>query len=392
MMKTRKKNTKGHALIIGAGVSGVTTALCLHERGITSTIVAEKFMPHITSAVAGALWEWPPAVCGYHHDQISLERSKQWSMVSFRRFEQIAKDERSGAYIRPVTFYFRNKIEEHEFHLMKMDEIKANVPGFKRDPDLIHQNQVNENIGLIDAYRHLAPMVDTDVYMAWLMEKLRSTDSQIIQRRIEGDLRYQEQRLKEEFDADVIINCSGLGASILASEPMFPLRGAVIRLMNDGSRMPLLTQAHCVSHDNVTSDQEIVFIVPRGKDRIVLGAIAEADQWSTDIGLHNYEPIRRMYERCMEFLPILRNAEFDSVEQVRVGLRPFRKQNVRLAHVQGTTILHNYGHGGAGVTLSWGCGLEVADRVERLFAEGCGVFMEEDVFTLQEDETRAIPI
>lgn len=378
-MKTIDRNAKGHALIIGAGVSGITTALCLHERGITSTVVAEKFMPHITSAVAGALWEWPPAVCGYHHDQISLERSKRWSMKSFLRFEEIAKDETSGAYIRPVNFYFRNRIEEHEFHLMKMNEISTNVPGFKRDPDLIRQNEVNQDIGFVDAYRHLAPMVDTDVYMAWLMEKLKETGAQVIQRKIEGDLREQEHQLKKAFDADVIVNCSGLGARTLASEPMFPLRGAVIRLVNDGSRMPMLTQAHCVSHDNVTSDQEIVFIVPRGKNRIVLGAIAEADQWSTDIGWDNYEPIRRMYERCVEFLPMLRNARIDSVEKVRVGLRPFRKQNVRLDQVPGTTILHNYGHGGAGVTLSWGCGLEVADRVARLFEEGHGVFLTQGV-------------
>jgi D-amino-acid oxidase len=352
----------------------LTTALCLHERGISSTIIADKFMPHITSAVAGALWEWPPAVCGYHHDQISLERSKTWSMQSFRRFEKLAADPATGVFVRPVNFYFRNKIEEHDFHLAKLNEIKEHVPGFARDADLIRRNGVNQAIGLVDAYRHLAPMVDTDVYMAWLMAKVRATGAGIVQRRLEGDLRDQEAALKQEFRADVIVNCSGLGARDLASEPMFPLRGAVIRLINDGIAAPLLEQAHCVSHDNVTSDQEIVFIVPRGRNRIVLGAIAEADQWSTDISLSNYEPVRRMYERCMEFLPMLRNAKIDPDGQVRVGLRPFRKQNVRLDQVPHTTILHNYGHGGAGVTFSWGCGTEVADRVERLFADDTGTF------------------
>ena len=39
----------------------------------------------------------------------------------------------------------------------------------------------------------------------------------------------------------------------------------------------------------------------------------------------------------------------------------------------GTRIVHNYGHGGSGVTLSWGCALEVADLVERLVrADACG--------------------
>lgn len=358
------------ALVIGAGVSGLTTALCLHQLGIRSIVVGEKFSPHITSNVAGALWEWPPAVCGYHHDEVSLSRSKQWCMTSFRKFETLAMIPETGVYIRPVNFYFRNVIEENEFHSMKMNEIAANVPGFYRGTSLIGDNGVNPNIGLVDAYRHIAPMVDTDVYMQWLLAQVRIAGIEVRQGKIGPDLRANEDALKQQYGVDAIVNCAGLGSRDLSGEGMYPLRGAVIRLVNDGSRMPKLTQAYCVSHDNVTSDQEIVFIVPRGKDRIVLGAIAEADEWDTDIGLHNYEPIRRIYERCTEFLPVLKDAEIDPIEPVRVGLRPFRKGNVRLEEEAGTSILHNYGHGGAGVTFSWGCAIEAADRVAQLFASG----------------------
>ena len=67
-------------------------------------------------------------------------------------------------------------------------------------------------------------------------------------------------------------------------------------------------------------------------------------------------------------MPALENAEIDAAEPVRVGLRPVRPRNVRLETEDGTRIVHNYGHGGSGVTLSWGCALEVVDRVENLLS------------------------
>jgi D-amino-acid oxidase len=50
---------------------------------------------------------------------------------------------------------------------------------------------------------------------------------------------------------------------------------------------------------------------------------------------------------------------------VSVGLRPARSA-VRLERETprpGSTLVHNYGHGGAGVTLSWGCAGEVSELV-----------------------------
>jgi D-amino-acid oxidase len=353
-------------LVIGAGVSGLTCALCLERAGFDVTVLADRFAPQVTSVVAGALWEWPPAVCGHHTDQFSLNRSKAWCETSYRIFADLAGDAATGVFFRPVTFYFERPIAENRAQSAKMAELAGKVRKFKHDPSMIPANGINPELGLRDAYSHLSPMVDTDTYMSWLLGEVYAAGARIVERKLAGLLGDQAAALQREYAADAIVNCTGLGAAELAGEPMYPLRGALIRVRNDGMRMPRVTEAHCVSRDGSSEARSFIFIVPRGQDMLVLGGLAEPDEWSLDIGLHNYEPIRAMHRACVEFMPLLRNAEIDAAEPVRVGLRPLRSRNVRLEPEPGTTVVHNYGHGGSGVTFSWGCALEVVEHVKRL--------------------------
>jgi len=99
---------------------------------------------------------------------------------------------------------------------------------------------------------------------------------------------------------------------------------------------------------------------------VVLGGLAEKDQWATTIDLDNHQPVRDMYERCVKFMPVIEKAEIDPVEPVRAGLRPFRAQNVCLERQPDTNIVHNYAHGGAGFSFSWGCAREVVTMVKSL--------------------------
>jgi D-amino-acid oxidase len=353
-------------LVIGAGVTGLSSALCLERAGFDVTVIADQFAPYVTSVVAGALWEWPPAVCGHHTDQVSLNRSKAWCETSYRIFADLAADPGTGVFFRPVTFYFERPIEEDAVQREKMAELAAKVRQFKHDPGVIAANGINPALGLCDAYGHLAPMVDTDLYMTWLFGEVARAGARIIKRKLPGRLLEQRAALEREYGAGAIVNCTGLGAAELTGERMYPLRGALIRVRNDGSRIPAVTEAHCVSRDDASKERGFIFIVPRGQDMLVLGGLAEPDLWGLDIGLDNYEPIRAMYERCIEFMPALQHAEIDTAEPVRVGLRPCRGRNVRLEPEAGTRIVHNYGHGGSGVTFSWGCAFEVVDHVKRL--------------------------
>jgi len=353
-------------LVIGAGVSGLTTALSLARAGFRVKVVAEELAPLVTSVVAGALWEWPPAVCGQHHNPSSLERSKQWCKTSYDVFAKLSVMSNTGVYLRPVNFYFKFPVEIDERQRTKMNELRRHVRQFRHDVALTHENEINPQLGLRDAYSHLAPMVDTDVYMSWLLKRVLDAGCQIIRRKITGCLRDQQNSLRREYGADIIVNCTGLGARQLGDPSVYPLRGALVRVRTDQPGGRRLTQAHCVSHDGSSQDRGFVFIVPRGENLAVIGGLAEPHEWDLEIGMHNYDPVRKMYERCINFLPWLSSLEIDESEPVRVGLRPFRDGSVRLEHEVGTRLVHNYGHGGSGVTFSWGCAGEVTKLVERM--------------------------
>lgn len=351
-------------VVIGAGVSGLTTALVLARRGWRVTVLADAFGADTVSTVAGAVWEFPPSVCGRHHDQAVLARSAGWAMTSYHRFAQLAANPHAGVSLRPAVFYFCHRVEDHPAELHKMRQLEQRLPGFLYDPELITAHGINPDTGIIDAYSHLTATVDTDRYLVWLTQQAQRCGVAIIHRTVRGPLVSRQQQLCAEFGAEVIVNCTGLGSLELCPDTtMDPHRGAVLRVLNDGTTMPRINAVHAVANDPDTVGQNMIFIVPRGEDRLLIGGLVEPGEWGTDVNAED-QAIRDMLARAVEFLPALGDAQPDSADPLRVGLRPFRAAGVRVQPQPGTSILHNYGHGGAGVTLSWGCAEEVADLAE----------------------------
>ena len=346
-------------LVLGAGAIGLSTALVLRRRGWAVTILAERFAPRVTSSVAGALWEWPPGVCGKHVD---LERARRWAADSLRHFTELATDAAAGVHLRPVTFYFRHDLTNDSFQREKMAGLEKRTEGFRHDAALIRENGVVGDF--VDAYRHVAPMIDTDAYLAWLTAHVRDAGCEVISRRIEEPLEASAPRLLRDLNAAAIVNCTGFGSRELAADPaVYPLRGAVLRVVNDGVRRPRIEQAHCVSHDGVSLDPGFVFIVPRGRDRLLIGGFAEPHE--TDLAFGPEHPqVRAMLARSVAFLPALEGAEIDAVEPLRAGLRPARERGTRLEWDARLPVLHNYGHGGSGLTYSWGCAEDAARILE----------------------------
>jgi D-amino-acid oxidase len=94
------------------------------------------------------------------------------------------------------------------------------------------------------------------------------------------------------------------------------------------------------------------YVIPRTHD-VVLGGTDDDGDWSRTPSPEVADDILR---RATALVPEVAKAR---VVRHKVGLRPARPE-VRLERVG--DVIHCYGHGGAGVTLSWGC----ADEVLRL--------------------------
>lgn len=284
---SRLANTRddsSHFLIIGGGVIGLTTAWALLDAGHHVTIVAKEWASwtkaqRLTSQIAGALWEYPPAVCGQHIDKISLHHSKRWAMTSYHIWRQLADpiegERKSGVVMKPSGFFFPRTLDENPTELKKMNELSiSGVAGFRRKPSLAEEHRINPRHGIVDAYEISAPAIDTDVAMEWLMQLVASKGARFVTEEIREDLLLIEDSLCARFCADAIVNCTGLGSAKVANDAScYPLRGAMIRVINDGKDFPKVKSALAVSAD-AALDREMVFIVPRNDNILYLGGMS----------------------------------------------------------------------------------------------------------------------
>uniref|UniRef100_A0A0W0FUZ3 FAD dependent oxidoreductase domain-containing protein n=1 Tax=Moniliophthora roreri TaxID=221103 RepID=A0A0W0FUZ3_MONRR len=341
--------TSPRVLVIGAGIIGMSTAWTLLDHGYHVTVVAEHFATHdgprLTSQIAGALWEYPPAVCGHTSNQITLESSKRWAMVSYHVFKHIAADpvfaKDFGVHMCNTIFFFDKPVKDDEVALQKMREVQCSgVNGFLHDRSIVHKVGISE-VKWKDAYQILSPVIDTDAALIEITRLVRDKGAKLINNRvIKGDLLGQEKQLLKEYSAQVIVNATGLGAKELAhDEDVYPLRGAVLRLLNDGTHFPKIKDALIVSAtpEGHVKETDFTFILPRNDKILYFGGFAEPD--NSNLDFDETDPkIKMMAKNAKGFLGELDLTYTDPAYPIAKGLRPACKGDARVEFIRAASF------------------------------------------------------
>lgn len=304
--------------VVGAGVVGMTTAITLLDAGHRVRVVSADPIDQTTSAVAAAVWF--PTHVG------PPDRVMHWGRETFDVLAEQAARLVPGALMRGSLALYREPPGEPDWTTAVGD-----VRDARRDelpPGYPH--------GL----RFDVPQTVMPLYLPWLSDE--------ITRRGGGFSRARLQSLDELRSCDVVVNCTGLGARDLVDDTaVYPVRGQVVRVVDPGLRLSVRDEHHPAGR---------AYVHPRGGD-CILGGTLDEGVWGTTV-----DPAvsASILDRCCDLVPELRGAQ---VLGHAVGLRPGRPA-VRLEEGEplksGARLIHNYGHGGAGMTLSWGCAREVA--------------------------------
>ena len=308
-------------VVVGAGVSGLTSAVLLAEAGWPVRVWAAAMPQRTTSAVAGAVWAPPrPA------DAKALD----WSAHSLKVFRELANDPDTGVRMAPA-------LAVGEFTAADATSSAANLV-----PDLRPADPADLPKGYGVGFRATLPMIDMPQYLAFLTRRLAAAGCQIEEHPVRSLAEAAET-------APIVVNCAGLGAGALTGDDTVrPRFGQHVVLTNPGLRQLFL---------EIHEDPEWTCYFPHPQ-RVVCGGISIPGRSDTT---PDPEVTERILQRCRRIEPRLGDA---AVTETITGLRPDRP-SVRLeAEPLGRSrCVHNYGHSGNGVTLSWGCARDVVRLV-----------------------------
>jgi len=305
--------------IVGAGVSGLTCGVVFAEHGHRTAIFAKEVGQRTTSGAAAALW--------FPYDVEPALKVIPRALETRRALIDLVCDPNSGVSV----------IELHQFS--RTEEIQIPDWAVPLGASVI-PSEVAVSREFASGFAITVPLMDTTLYLDYLAARFMKAGGRITENACFEKL----GDVDPEFD--LVINCAGVGARELAHDTdLEPHRGQV-------AIVPRIQDLSCAL---VCDDAPLMYAIPRRNDCVLGGTNQLSDDLTPDSAT-----TERIVAECTRALKI----EKPNVLAVRVGLRPFRKSGVRVERDNlrdGRTVVHNYGHGGSGFTLSWGCAEEVLE-------------------------------
>jgi len=282
-------------IVVGSGLVGLSCAYRLAEAGHGVTVVSAGKPAESTSAIAGGLI-YPPI------DRPD-ERVLRWTV---RGLEVFRTQDAPGVRMRRGWIRIADGA-----------------------PDPAWFAVMDEPVRTGSRLEFTTAVVNTPVYLAWLAERVAALGVRT------------EYRVVSTLDgAELVVNAAGLGGGVLAGDTgMVPVGGQIVHLADPGLAGFAVDE----------SGPDLSYVIPHGT-HVVCGGTEEPGRGDVE---PNPSVASDIVRRCRALVPELADA---AVLRTLVGLRPFRPE-IRVERVD--QVIHCYGHGGAGITLAWGCADDV---------------------------------